>query len=81
MYQQQLIRVSRLHKLLDCSKSHIYRLLEDDLLPKPIKIGMGYSALRKADLNKFLKELPKCHSDEEIRVLAKKITEEAKHEG
>jgi len=35
----QLLDINQVRSLLNCSQRHIYRLVEKDQMPKPIKLG------------------------------------------
>lgn len=68
-----LVRTSKLPQILNCSRATIYNWIADGLLPRPIKIGEGFSALPAAEVEFYIKNLSSCTSDDDIRSLVSTI--------
>ncbi len=70
-----LVRTSKLPKILNCSRATIYNWIADGLLPRPIKIGEGFSALPSSEVNFYIGHLGSCNTDDDIRKLVTMIHE------
>jgi len=49
-----LLSVKDVMRLLGVSRTTVYRLLADDSLPKPIKLGLRRIAWRASDLRRYI---------------------------
>lgn len=70
-----LVRTSKLPQILNCSRATVYNWISEGLLPKPIKIGEGFSALPSTEVNFYIDHLASCGTDDDIRSLVNTIHE------
>jgi predicted DNA-binding transcriptional regulator AlpA len=68
-----LTRMSRLPAIVDCSKSTLYKKIQEGLFLKPLSFGRGFSAIPNSELIKYFKGLVYCNSETEIKDLVKEI--------
>lgn len=70
-----LVRTSKLPSLLNCSRATVYNWIADGLLPRPLKIGEGFSALPASEITFYIDHLSGCCTDDDIRSLVNTIHE------
>lgn len=68
-----LVRTSKLHNYLGVSRATVYNWIADDLLPRPIKIGEGFSALPTHELKIYLLSIGACENEQEIKGMVAEI--------
>lgn len=58
----RLLSLSEVRQVTSFSRSSIYRMVADGMMPAPLKIGASRIAWRSSDLNAWLSTLPKANT-------------------